>query len=132
MIRDEELLLGLSDRDHWRAMDACGLGNMGAVASSPEPVARACGSGSVKASRLGGGESLRSVRANIPDLVAALTMAILYACRPGKSMPCKPEASGSRLQTQGFPVGGPKGRLKASGEIWGHLTDLDLGRKGSG
>jgi len=75
------------------AMDACGLGNMGAVASSPEPVAKACGSGSVKASRLGGGGRARpalkapdGVRPNIPDLVVANTMPILYTSWPGPSM----------------------------------------------
>jgi hypothetical protein len=40
MKRDAELvLLGLSKHDHERARDVCGLGNMGAVASSLEPVA---------------------------------------------------------------------------------------------
>ena len=91
---DEKLSpVWFSGRDRRHARHLCGLGNMGAVASSPpaplgEPVAGAYGSGSVKASRLGGGGGSRPVRADIPDLVTASIMVILYASRPGRTSSC--------------------------------------------
>jgi hypothetical protein len=38
---------------------------------------------------LGGGGSPKPVRADIPDLVAANIMAILYTSQPGPSMACQ-------------------------------------------
>jgi hypothetical protein len=54
------------------------------------------------------------VRANIPDLVAASIMAILYACRLGKSMGSK-KATGFKLQASGSKLKAEGGRQKAEG-----------------
>jgi len=80
----------------------------------------ACGLGNVKASWLGGGGSPpvrgpkgRPVRADIPELVATLTMLVLYASRPGSSRACKAKAEGGRQKAEGERRKAKGGRQKA-------------------
>ncbi|HUT56585.1 MAG TPA: hypothetical protein VNA25_01790, partial [Phycisphaerae bacterium] len=55
------------------------------------------------------------VRRNIPGLVAAVTMLVLYACRPGWSMPFEPEAEGGRQKAEGRRRKAEGRRQKAEG-----------------